>query len=171
MMGRSIRESLVAQLLVVMAVGSVIQIVVGGFVSGLVAGDHAQFHAATALVVALIGLAIVLRWPASGAASRLPALGLGALAAAWLVESLGGYGFGPDNDTRVNAFVLLHDLGLGLVGLGMLAAVAGVAAGIVVAGRRRTGPAQTIIVVGAIGVFVVGFVTMLALTGMLPIFG
>lgn len=155
--------------LVIVIAGSMIQVIVGGLVTGVVAGGHAQFHAATALGLAGLGLAIRLRWPASGAASSLPALGLGVLAAAWLVESLGAYGYGPDNDTRVNSFVLLHELGLILSALGMLSTVAGVAAGIVAAGRRRTGPARAMLFAGAVGMSVVGLGIFVLLTGAGPV--
>lgn len=170
-MSQGIRESRVAQILVVVIVGSIVQVIAGGLVGEIVAGGHAQLHAGTALVVAVVGLAIRLRWVSSGAASGLPAFGLGVLAAAWLIESLGAYGFGPDNDSRVNAFVLLHDLGLDLVGLGMLAAVIGVVTGVAVAARRRTGVVRWLVAGGAVVGLAGGLVFLLAMFGMLPDLG
>lgn len=164
-MGEGIRKSRGALFLVAVIVGSIVQVIVGGLVVEFVAGGHAQFHAAAAVVLAGIGLAIRLRWSASGAASSLPALGFGVLATAWLVESLGAYGYGPDNDTRVSSFVLLHELGLILSALGMIATVAGVTAGIVVAGRRRAGTARAMLFAGALGMSVVGLWIFVILTG------
>lgn len=165
------RDSRVARLLVGIIAISIVQLVVGALVTSIVAGGHAQLHAMMALVPALIGYGIVVRFPNAGAASRLPAFGLATLAAAWVVESFGGYGYGPDNDSRVNSFVLLHDLGLTLVPLGMVAALLGVAAGVVVAARGRAGAVRwlafAVVGLGLVG----GSLSLLTLTGLSPFGG
>ena len=115
------------------------QIVLAQFLTDIVASGHAVFHALFALAVLLPALAIAWRWPAAGLASRAPVLGLLALAAAQFVESLGAFGYAPDNDTRANGMVALHDIGLALTALGLMAAVAGVVLGVMVAAGRRTG--------------------------------
>lgn len=104
------------------------------------ATDHAIFHAGTALVALSIAMAIVLAWPAAGSATRLPALGLAAFAVGLLAEAFGAFGFAADNDTRVRSIVVLHDIGLGLSALGLLAAVAGLGAGAAIAATRLRGP-------------------------------
>lgn len=101
---------------------------------------HAQFHAIFALFVVLPALAIATRRGSEPTiASTAPIVGLASAAIAQLVESVGALGYGPDNDLRVNGLVALHDIGLAITPLGLIAALAGVTVGIGVLVRRRTG--------------------------------
>jgi hypothetical protein len=80
-------------------------------------------------------------------------------------------GFDSNNEGRVGDIVVLHDLGLGLSAIGMVAAAFGIGAGAGIAawrlhGRRRwLGLAATLIVSSG------GLVFVLTLTGMSPFGG
>jgi hypothetical protein len=142
------------------------QLVLSQFLASGEAAGHAVFHALVALGTLLPALGIAWRWPEAGLASRAPALGLFAFAVAQLVESLGAFGYGPDNAERINGMVVLHDLGLGLTAVGMVVALAGIVVGIAVAANRRPGPARLVIAGGAglLGVLGVLFIkTMIGL--------
>jgi hypothetical protein len=106
---------------------------------------HAQVHAIFALVVLLPALALASRRGSRPTiASKAPIVGLATVAVAQLVESVGALGYGPDNDLRANGLVALHDIGLAITPLGLIAALAGITVGIGVLVRRRTGrPALT----------------------------
>jgi hypothetical protein len=107
------------------------------FADGDAAG-HVRYHALIALVV--LAMAIVPARRAEGSArSVAPAIGLLLFAAAQLVEAVGGAGFDAANETR-NGIGWIHDLGLGLTGLALVAAVFGIAVGIRDALARRGVP-------------------------------
>ena len=154
------------RLLVVAILACLAQVVVSQLLTQVVAAGHATLHALVALVALLPALAIAWRWPAAGLASRAPVLGLLALAVAQLTESLGAFGYGPDNDTRINGMVALHDLGLGLTALGLMLAVAGFAIGIAVAASRRQGPARLVILGGAVGIAIGGALFVKTMIGL-----
>jgi hypothetical protein len=121
---------------------------------------HAQFHAILALATLLPALAIAIRRSVQPTiASTAPIVGLATFALAQLVESVGGLGYGPDNEGRVNGLVAFHDIGLAITPLGLVAALAGVVVGIAVLVGRRSrrpgvaaGTAVLILVAGGIGV-------------------
>ncbi|HYK95703.1 MAG TPA: hypothetical protein VE011_07570 [Candidatus Dormibacteraeota bacterium] len=121
---------------------------------------HAQLHAAGALAVLAPALAIAWRQGERHTlASAAPLGGLTALALAQLVESVGGLGYGPDNEQRVNGLVAFHDLGLAIMPIGLVAAVAGTAIGIGALVVQRTGRqalgavlAALVLAVGGLGV-------------------
>ena len=104
------------------------------FADGDAAG-HVRYHASIALVV--LAIAILPARRAEGSARAMaPPIGLWLFAFAQLVEAVGGAGFDAANDTR-NGIAWIHDLGLGLTGLGLVAAVVGIAIGIQGALARR----------------------------------
>ena len=121
---------------------------------------HAQYHAIFAIVALLPALVIALRRGAqSTVASAAPIVGLATLALTQLVESVGGLGYGPDNDGRVNGLVAFHDIGLAITPIGLVAALVGIVVGVgVLIGRRSRRPALAaaaavlILVAGGIGV-------------------
>jgi hypothetical protein len=107
------------------------------FADGDAAG-HVRYHASIALVV--LAMAILPARRAEGSARAMaPAIGLWLFAAAQLVEAVGGAGFDAANETR-NGIAWIHDLGLGLTALGLVAAVVGIAVGIRDALARRGVP-------------------------------
>ena len=122
---------------------AVVMLVVPALLGLPLAVGHAQFHALFALVVLVPAAVIVLRGgDRPTLASTIPVAGLATLALAQLVESVGGLGYGPDNDGRVNGLAAFHDLGLALMPLGLGAALLGVTAGVgVLVGRRSGRPA------------------------------
>lgn len=107
------------------------------FADGEAAG-HVRYHALIALVVLAVAILPARRAEGSGRAIA-PAIGLWLLAAAQLVEAVGGAGFDAANETR-NGIAWIHDLGLGLTVLGLVAAVVGIAVGIRDALARRGVP-------------------------------
>lgn len=122
-------------------------------VEGLASG-HATFHASLSSVLLAVAGAILVAWPDAGLATRAPAAGLVLFAATQLVESLGAFGYASDNDTRVNAMVVLHDLGVGLAAVGLPAVVIGLGVGLGLAAWRRGGQrriAGLVAVTGLIG--------------------
>lgn len=169
---QTFRASLAARVVVAMIVLALAQLVVAGVLADGEAAGHAWFHVLFFVLPSLaLAAIIVFRWPDAGLAARLPVLGFCTLAAAQLVESVGALGFGVDNETRVNGIVVLHDLGLGLTGIGLLAALLGSATGLGIAswslaGRRRWMGLAATVVVGSVGTLFV-----LAMTGMLPFGG
>jgi len=110
----------------------------------LVATGHAQMHAVIAAICFGIALTVVARWPAAGLAVIAPALGFCAFAVAQLTESLGAFGYGPDNDGRVNGLVVFHDLGVGLSALGLVSLIVGASVGVGLAFWRIGGAGRWI---------------------------
>jgi hypothetical protein len=104
-------------------------------IAGGDAAGHVRYHAMVGL--AALAVAVLPAWRARGSRrAAAPAIGLLLLAAAQLVEAVGGAGFDADNATR-NDLAAIHDLGLGLTEIGLVAAVLGIAIGIrdMLAGR------------------------------------
>jgi hypothetical protein len=139
---------------------SLVMLVVPVLLALPLAVGHAQYHAILAIAAAVPALVIALRRGAQPTiASAAPIVGLATLAATQLVESVGGLGYAPDNDTRVNGLVAFHDIGLAITPIGLIAALVGVVVGAgALAGRRSKRPALAaalaalILVVGGIGV-------------------
>jgi uncharacterized membrane protein YhaH (DUF805 family) len=96
----------------VTAAGVALMFVVGELVKAVVAGGHGQFHALFAAVFLAPALALAIRRPRGGAASTPAIIGLTIAALSQLIEGVGGFGYGPDNDSRVNALAQVHDLGV-----------------------------------------------------------
>jgi len=82
---------------------------VGVLVRSIVAGEHGMYHALFASVFLAPALVLAIRRPRGGTASTPAIIGLTIAALSQLVEGVGGFGYGPDNDGRVNA---LADKGL-----------------------------------------------------------
>jgi hypothetical protein len=147
---------------VLLALGlwAIVMLVVPAALALPLAVGHAQYNAILAIAVLLPALVIALRRGARPmTASTAPIAGLAIFAVTQLVESVGGLGYGPDNDGRVNGLVALHDLGLAITPIGLVAVLVGVVVGIgVLAARRSRTPALAaavsalVLVVGGIGV-------------------
>jgi hypothetical protein len=154
------RRTKLVRLVLALGAWAFVMLVVPSAVSLPVAVGHAQYHAILALGVLLPALALALRrGERPTIASTAPILGFAAFAAAQLVESVGGLGYGPDTDARANALVVFHDLGLAITPVGLVAALVGVSIGIGAVVARRSGrPAlaatasMVLLVVGGIGV-------------------
>ncbi len=137
------RRSKLFILVAALIASALVMLVVPAVLALPLAVGHAQFHAILALVVLAPTLVLALRrGDRPTIASTAPIVGLAALAAAQLVESVGGLGYGPDNEWRANGLVAFHDLGLAIVPVGMVAALIGITAGFaVIVGRRSRRPA------------------------------
>jgi len=128
------------------------------------AAGHATFHALSALPLLTIAGLLLGRWPEAGLAVRGPASGLGAMAIALLVESIGAYGFEADNETR-NGLAVVHDLGLTLTAIGLPAAIIGVGLGLGALSMRGHGFARGAGVVGTVTFVAVGLLFVKTMTG------
>jgi hypothetical protein len=165
------RRSLAARswMLPVVAVGlalAVGQVLLAGLFSAGEATGHARYHAIFAFVVLAIAGSIVARWPAAGLASRAPALGFVALAAAQLVESIGAYGYDAANDARINGLAGIHDIGVLATAPGMILAALGVGLGLIVAASRLSGIARLVALPGAAVAAVGGLVLAKMMIGL-----
>lgn len=132
--------------------------VVGALVQQWVAGDHGQYHALFAAVFLAPALVLAIRRPRGGAASSAPIIGLTIGAVSQLVEGIGGFGYDPGNSDRVNALAQVHDLGVMVAPIGMIAAAMGVTLGVAQLIRPRfgTGPALllAVAVMGGLAVLI-----------------
>jgi hypothetical protein len=91
------------------------------------AAGHVRSHALSAVVVLAVA-ALIARRAAGSRPAVAPAIGLWLFAAAQLVEGVGGAGFVAANQTR-NSLAVIHDLGIALTSVGLVAAVVGIAIG------------------------------------------
>jgi hypothetical protein len=138
-------------------VGAVVMFVVGALVQQIVAGEHGQFHALFASVFLAPALLLAVRRPNGGAIVTPAIIGLTAAAISQLVEGVGGFGYGPGNEARVNALAQVHDLGVMLAPLGLVAAALGVTVAVAQLIRPRLGP-WAALVVAALVMAGLGFV-------------
>jgi hypothetical protein len=154
------RPSIFVLVVLVLALWALAMMVVPAALALPLAVDHALYHAILATAVLLPAFVIaVRRGTQPTVVSSAPIVGLATLAVTQLVESVGGLGYGPDGDTRVNELVAFHDIGLAITPIGLVAALVGVVIGVgVLAGRRSIRPALAaglsalLLVIGGIGV-------------------
>ncbi|MEO6206748.1 MAG: hypothetical protein ABIP77_02185 [Candidatus Limnocylindrales bacterium] len=119
----------------------------GIFYSGVLATGHVQLHAIIALIFVMIAGAIAWRNPQARRPTQALIIGLLIFAAAQLVESVGGFGYDAANEKRVNGFASVHDVGVGVAPIGLIALAFGLIAAL--AGklaRRASGRGQTVLV-------------------------
>lgn len=108
------------------AAGAIAMLIVGGLVQSWIAGEHGQFHALFASAFLAPALVLASRGPRGGTASTPAILGLAIAALSQLVEGVGGFGYGPGNVDRVNGLAGVHDLGVILAPIGLIAAALGI---------------------------------------------
>ena len=161
---RMARTGSLARLVAAVAAVALVQLGIARLIGAGESAGHATLHALTALPLLAIGGLILVRWPDAGLTVRAPALGFAALATSQLVESFGAYGFEADNDTR-NGFAVVHDLGLALTPLGLLAAVIGVGLGLGALSMRRRGLARGAGLAATVGVVAASLLGMKVLIG------
>jgi len=113
--------------------------VVGALVRASVAGGHGQFHALFAAVFLLPALVLALRNPSGGPASTPVVVGFAITAITQLLEGVGGFGYDPENAVRVNALASVHDLGVAIAPLGLVAAALGITLSVAQLLRPRFG--------------------------------
>lgn len=155
-------------LIIGLMLASIVVVVTGATVGEGSGGGHASLHALTSGVLFGLGLVILVRRPRPTLASRAPVVGIVALGSGTLVEGIGAFGFVGDARTDL-AFV--HDLGLGLSGLGMVAFVIGGAIGLHGLARQvLPGDPLGRTVATAIGLLALvgGFVIFATLAGFAP---
>jgi hypothetical protein len=107
-----------------LALGAIGLIVAAQVIGGEPAA-HATFHGLSALVITTTAGLLAWRNPAGRSATVIAVLAGEALAAAWLVEGVGAFGYGSDGYTRANGLVALHDLGAPLTLAGLLSTAVG----------------------------------------------
>jgi hypothetical protein len=139
---------------------SLVMLIVPAALQLPLAVGHAQFHALFAAGVLLPAAVLAWRNRQPTLASIAPVSGLLMLAYAQMVDSVGGLGYGPDNDGRVNALANVHDLAQGLVGLGLMGVAIGVGTGIGTLVAQRTGRRLMGLVAAALAIVVGGFGAM-----------
>jgi len=123
---------------------------VGVLVRSIVAGEHGMYHALFASVFLAPALVLAIRRPRGGTASTPAIIGLTIAALSQLVEGVGGFGYGPDNDGRVNALAQVHDIGLALAPIGMVAAALGITVSAAQVIRPRFGLAPGIVLAAVV---------------------
>jgi len=127
------------------------------------AAGHVRYHALIALVV--LAVAVLPARRSDGSARGVaPALGLWLLATAQLVEAVGGAGYDAANASR-NSLAVFHDVGLGLTGIGLVAAVIGISIGVRDALARR-GVQSGIALGGGVAFLALGLVAIKTLIGL-----
>lgn len=127
------------------------------------AAGHVRYHALTALAVLAIAVLPARRSDGS-ARGAAPAIGLWLLAAAQLIEAMGGAGYDAANATR-NDLAVIHDLGMALTLFGLIAAVVGMAIGVRDALARR-GVQSGLALGGGVAVLALGLVAIKTLIGL-----
>lgn len=146
-------------------------VVIGSLAGEGAGGGHAVLHATTSAVLFGLGLVILVRRPRATLANRAPVIGLAAFGIGTLVEAIGAFGFVGDERTDL---AIVHDLGLGLTQLGMIAAIAGGAIGLRALARRalpsgRLGGAVATTI--GVVVFLGGMTVFATLVGFPPFLG
>jgi hypothetical protein len=129
---------------------------VGALVQQWVAGEHGQFHALFALAFLVPALVVAVRRPAGGSSATPVVIGFAIAALAQLVEGIGGFGYGPGNGDRVNVLAEVHDLGVVISPIGLIAGALGLTLGVAQLLRSRAGLLPAI-VVAAVLVVGLGF--------------
>lgn len=152
---RALRRTLVGRLLGACLLASVGLVILALLLARVASSGHAIFHASSALLVLALGAAIIARWPAAGAASLAPAVGCLLMGISQLVEGVGALGYGVDGNSRQNGLVVLHDLGLAITPIGLVAMVLGFGIAVAALAGRRRGPGRRLAVPLAVA-FVIG---------------
>jgi hypothetical protein len=151
-------------LVAVSAAAAAVMFVVGALVQGLVAGEHGQFHALFASVFVVPALVLAIRRPRGGTTSTPAITGLTIAAITQLIEGVGGFGYGPGNEARVNALAQVHDLGVMLAPIGLVSAALGITVAVAQLIRPRFGLwpalAMAAVVVVGLGVLIAKLVGM-----------
>jgi len=151
----ALRRTLVGRLLGACLLATLGLVVVAEVMAQVASSGHALFHALFAIGVLGLGGAIIARWPAAGAASLAPAVGCLLMGISQLVEGIGALGYGVDGYIRQNGLVTLHDLGLAITPIGLVAMVLGFGGGATALAARWQGPGRALVVPLAVA-FVVG---------------
>lgn len=109
-------------------------------------------------------LVLALRRPRGGPAATPLVVGLVIAGLTQLVEGVGGFGYGPGNEDRVNALASVHDLGVMVAPIGLMSAAMGVTLGVGQVLRPRFGrwPALLLaaIVLAGLGVVIAKMIGM-----------
>jgi hypothetical protein len=138
-------------------VAMAVVVVLSTAMAGSMADGHAKFHVIFGLIGA-VPAAVIASRPTPGRAAILAVVAFELLAITQLVESVGAWGFGPDNSTVVSDIKGVHDLGLALAPIGLVGGVVGLAIVAGEMGRQRLGTVgAAVAVVGLLagGLFVV----------------
>lgn len=136
---------------------------VAGTLADAEAADHAQLHATIVAVLLLVAGAIRARWPAAGLASWAPTVGLLLFATGQAFEALGAIGYDAAGRQKLAE---LHDVGLMVTPLGLVATVVGIAIGLALGPGRRAGAARWVGIAAAIVVLVGGLAVVKTMIGL-----
>lgn len=127
------------------------------------ASDHARLHAAIVAVLLLVAGTIRARWPSAGLASWAPTVGLILFAAGQAFEAVGAIGY---DATGRQKLAELHDVGLMITPLGLVATVVGITISLAVGPGRGAGAARWVGIAAAIVVLVGGLALVKTMIGL-----
>lgn len=135
---------------------------VAGTLADAEAADHARLHAAMVAVLLLVAGAIRARWPSAGLASWAPTVGLLLFATGQAFEAIGAIGY---DATGRQMLAELHDVGLMVTPLGLVATVIGITISLALWPGRRAGAARWVGIAAAIVVLVGGLAFVKTMIG------
>jgi hypothetical protein len=158
---RALRRTLVGRLVGAGLLATVGLVVAALVLSQHVASGHAIFHATFAVAVLAVGGVIVASRPEAGAASLAAAAGCLLMGTSQLVEGIGALGYGVDGYTRQNGLAGLHDLGLAITPIGLVAMVLGFGLAVAILAGRWRGPGRRLAVPLAVA-FALGGLALVA---------
>lgn len=162
---RGMTRTAVLPSIAVLAATAAILLIAGNVLADGGAAGHLRLHAVMAIVLLAVAGVLAWRWPTSGIATLAPAIGLALLAGAQLLEAVGAAGFAADNDTRRSSLAALHDAGLSVSPIGMVATVVGVGIGVGVTLGRR-GVARWIAFAAALALIGPGLLAIRTMVGL-----
>ena len=138
--------------------------VIGAVVQSIVAGEHGQFHALFAAVFLVPALIVAILRPRGGSAATPFLVGFVIAASTQLLEGVGGFGYGPGNEGRVNALANLHDIGVSIAPIGLVGAALGLTLAVGALLRPRFGRwpalALSVVVLAALAVVIAKLIGM-----------
>ncbi len=162
---RALRQTLAGQLTGVGLLAAAGLVIAAQLLSQVAASGHALFHASFAIGVLVLGGAIIARWPTAGLTSLAPAVGCLLMGTSQLVEGIGALGYGVDGYSRQNGLAGLHDLGLAITPVGLVAMVLGFGVAVAALASRWQGPGRRLAMPAAIVLVLGGLVLVVKMIG------
>ena len=146
------------------AVAAFVMFVIGISVSSWLSGGHIQTHSIFAALMCGPALLIARVSPRGGPASTPAIIGLTIAAFTQLVEGVGASGYSAGNQNRVNVLAGVHDIGVTLAPIGLIAAAVGVTLAVGARLRPRFGRwpaiAMSVVVLGGLGFLIAKMIGM-----------
>lgn len=158
---RSLSRTLAGRLIGGGLLASAGLVIAAQLLASMASAGHAVFHASFAIGILALGGAVISRWPAAGAASLGPAVGCLLMGISQVVEGVGALGYGVDGYSRQNSLAGLHDLGLAITPVGLVALVLGFGTSVAILAGRWQGPGRRLAVPVAVA-FIAGGLVLIA---------